>query len=164
MPTTPNGGCKHMLRKLFSKDESDGRRAVSPVIGVILMVAITVILAAVIATFVLGLGETVSDTAPNANFQGENPDTIELNASETSTPHVGETAIEFQHTNGPTIDVNTLNISGLNAADIADELNSSLSLSNDAAFNASLEVIGPADGEIGASETIALQIKVGQNR
>ena len=34
------------------KDE----RAVSPVIGVILMVAITVILAAVIATFVFGLG------------------------------------------------------------------------------------------------------------
>jgi flagellin-like protein len=35
--------------------------AVSPVIGVILMVAITVILAAVIATFVLGLGDRVSD-------------------------------------------------------------------------------------------------------
>jgi flagellin-like protein len=35
--------------------------AVSPVIGVILMVAITVILAAVIATFVLGIGETVNE-------------------------------------------------------------------------------------------------------
>ena len=33
--------------------------AVSPVIGVILMVAITVILAAVIGTFVLGLGDNV---------------------------------------------------------------------------------------------------------
>ncbi len=32
------------------------------------MVAITVILAAVIATFVLGLGEQVSQTAPQANF------------------------------------------------------------------------------------------------
>ena len=42
-------------------------RGVSPVIGVILMVAITVILAAVIATFVLGLGEQVSQTAPQAN-------------------------------------------------------------------------------------------------
>ncbi|WP_340102168.1 type IV pilin N-terminal domain-containing protein [Salinibaculum salinum] len=40
----------------------------SPVIGVILMVAITVILAAVIATFVLGLGDRVSDTAPQATF------------------------------------------------------------------------------------------------
>lgn len=37
-------------------------RAVSPVIGVILMVAITVILAAVIGTFVLGLGSNVNST------------------------------------------------------------------------------------------------------
>jgi len=37
--------------------------AVSPVIGVILMVAITVILAAVIGTFVLGLGENVEQNA-----------------------------------------------------------------------------------------------------
>jgi len=43
--------------------------AVSPVIGVILMVAITVILAAVIGTFVLGLGDQVQSSAPNANFQ-----------------------------------------------------------------------------------------------
>ena len=39
----------------FSKDEE----AVSPVIGVILMVAITVILAAVIAAFVFGMGSTL---------------------------------------------------------------------------------------------------------
>jgi len=38
-------------------------RAVSPVIGVILMVAITVILAAVIGTFVLGLGDNVNQSA-----------------------------------------------------------------------------------------------------
>jgi flagellin-like protein len=42
--------------------------AVSPVIGVILMVAITVILAAVIGTFVLGLGDQVQQTAPNAQM------------------------------------------------------------------------------------------------
>lgn len=39
--------------KMFKTDDD---RAVSPVIGVILMVAITVILAAVIAAFVLGIG------------------------------------------------------------------------------------------------------------
>ncbi|TKX64810.1 type IV pilin [Halorubrum sp. GN12_10-3_MGM] len=38
-------------------------RAVSPVIGVILMVAITVILAAVIGTFVLGLGDSIGGAA-----------------------------------------------------------------------------------------------------
>lgn len=43
-------------------------RAVSPVIGVILMVAITVILAAVIGTFVLGLGDQVQQTTPRASF------------------------------------------------------------------------------------------------
>jgi archaeal flagellin N-terminal-like domain len=42
----------------------DDDRGVSPVIGVILMVAITVILAAVIAAFVLDLGDT-SEPAPN---------------------------------------------------------------------------------------------------
>lgn len=46
------------------EDES----AVSPVIGVILMVAITVILAAVIGTFVLGLGEQVQSTTPQVSF------------------------------------------------------------------------------------------------
>jgi len=53
--------------KRFLSDED----AVSPVIGVILMVAITVILAAVIGTFVLGLGDQVQSSAPNANFQFE---------------------------------------------------------------------------------------------
>lgn len=47
--------------------ETGDTRGVSPVIGVILMVAITVILAAVIGTFVLGLGESVSDTTPQAS-------------------------------------------------------------------------------------------------
>ena len=51
------------IRELFDDDA-----AVSPVIGVILMVAITVILAAVIATFVLGLGDQVSDAAPQTSF------------------------------------------------------------------------------------------------
>jgi len=51
------------LKTLIQDDD-----AVSPVIGVILMVAITVILAAVIATFVLGLGDSLSNQAPQASF------------------------------------------------------------------------------------------------
>jgi len=50
------------LKTLLTED-----RAVSPVIGVILMVAITVILAAVIGTFVLGLGQNVQST-PSVSF------------------------------------------------------------------------------------------------
>ena len=46
-----------LARKLLGDEDE---RAVSPVIGVILMVAITVILAAVIAAFVLDLGQSQS--------------------------------------------------------------------------------------------------------
>jgi len=46
----------------------DSERAVSPVIGVILMVAITVILAAVIGVFVLEFGSSVSDSPPTVQF------------------------------------------------------------------------------------------------
>lgn len=57
------------LKQLLSEDD-----AVSPVIGVILMVAITVILAAVIGTFVLGLGDQVRETSPNAQWSWEQED------------------------------------------------------------------------------------------
>ena len=57
--------------RIFSKNEE----AVSPVIGVILMVAITVILAAVIAAFVFGLGGS-QQAAPTASIvASNNPDT-----------------------------------------------------------------------------------------
>jgi len=49
------------LKNLFTDDE-----AVSPVIGVILMVAITVILAAVIGAFVLGIGSS-QEKAPQVS-------------------------------------------------------------------------------------------------
>jgi len=51
------------LKRLLNDDD-----AVSPVIGVILMVAITVILAAVIASFVIGLGDSNQTTAPSISF------------------------------------------------------------------------------------------------
>ncbi len=57
------------MREIFNVI-SDDERAVSPVIGVILMVAITVILAAVIGTFVLGLGDSLNQT-PQAQLDAE---------------------------------------------------------------------------------------------
>jgi len=56
------------LKALFNDDD-----AVSPVIGVILMVAITVILAAVIASFVLGF-DPAQNSAPQASFGWEYDD------------------------------------------------------------------------------------------
>ncbi|WP_246998705.1 type IV pilin [Halosolutus gelatinilyticus] len=62
-------------KKLIGNEEE---RAVSPVIGVILMVAITVILAAVIAAFVLDLGQSQS-VGPAAGIQfDENSDGTEV--------------------------------------------------------------------------------------
>jgi flagellin-like protein len=72
------------------------RRAVSPVIGVILMVAITVILAAVIGTFVLGLGDQASESAPQAQFS------FEFN---------GSTGLNVTHEGGDAIRADELNVS-----------------------------------------------------
>lgn len=49
-------------------------RAVSPVISVILLVAITAILAAVIGTFVLGLAEETGSSTPQVTFDAETDD------------------------------------------------------------------------------------------
>jgi len=57
------------MKKMFK-----GKKGVSPVIGVILMVAITVILAAVIASFVFGMGSKVK-SAPQASFMLEDNST-----------------------------------------------------------------------------------------
>jgi len=77
--------------KLFDDD-----RAVSPVIGVILMVAITVILAAVIGTFVLGLGDQVQSTTPQASFGFDTSDSKEV--------------VTITHESGDTIDANNLQV------------------------------------------------------
>jgi flagellin-like protein len=82
------------LKEFFQAEED---RAVSPVIGVILMVAITVILAAVIGTFVLGLGEEVESnpsagvTVDSTNYEatlnslGPNTDGIKCSSYDSDT-------------------------------------------------------------------------------
>jgi flagellin-like protein len=57
------------LTRLLADDE-----AVSPVIGVILAVAITVLLAAVMGTFVLGIGQGTSEPAPTMAWTFEYED------------------------------------------------------------------------------------------
>ncbi|MCY4732254.1 type IV pilin N-terminal domain-containing protein [Natronomonas gomsonensis] len=72
-------------------------RAVSPVIGVILMVATTVILAAVIGTFVLGLGDQVQQTSPNAQWTWDQPT---------------DTKLELTHQGGDTVAVDRVIVTG----------------------------------------------------
>jgi len=83
---------------LFNSDD----RAVSPVIGVILMVAITVILAAVIGTFVLGLGDSLGDSQPTAQLSAE----LDESANE----------VNIEHSGGDSIDSGTLNVVVTSAA------------------------------------------------
>jgi len=78
------------LKELFTED-----RGVSPVIGVILMVAITVILAAVIGAFVLGLGDRASDSAPSASW---------------SYDFTQETNLTISHDGGDNVDSSELRI------------------------------------------------------
>jgi flagellin-like protein len=80
------------VKQLLTED-----RAVSPVIGVILMVAITVILAAVIGTFVLGLGDQVSESAPQASFS------FDFNDS---------SGVNITHEGGETLEAGNINVSG----------------------------------------------------
>ena len=80
------------LKKLFTEE-----RAVSPVIGVILMVAITVILAAVIGAFVLGLGGETQET-PQASLNFELPDD-------------GEN-VQIEHRSGNTFSLGDIRIGG----------------------------------------------------
>jgi len=87
-----------MKLKEFLTDDD----AVSPVIGVILMVAITVILAAVIASFVLGLGDSTS-TTPTASFDFEAVDTNDDGTIE-------EVKITYQ--SGDTLDESNTEVKG----------------------------------------------------
>jgi FlaG/FlaF family flagellin (archaellin) len=68
------------------------------------MVAITVILAAVIGTFVLGLGDQVSNSAPQASFQ------YEFNMSNGSA--TGGASVTITHTGGDTIEGSSLGVNG----------------------------------------------------
>jgi flagellin-like protein len=81
-------------------------RAVSPVIGVILMVAITVILAAVIGTFVLGLGDSLSNTSPTASYS----------FSDAGNDFPGN-AFVISHNQGATTEMGDLRVVVRNAAD-----------------------------------------------
>ncbi|WP_252698285.1 type IV pilin [Natronosalvus vescus] len=86
-----------LSQKLIGDEEE---RAVSPVIGVILMVAITVILAAVIAAFVLDLGGSAGQTAPTTQFEWDEYEDED------------DYYIAITHTGGDNIELSDINIGG----------------------------------------------------
>lgn len=95
-----------MQLELPQLNETD--RAVSPVIGVILMVAITVILAAVIGSFVLGLGDQLDSQGPQVS--------LGVSAG-TNTSDTGETLLRINHNNGPSLQTANLKVTVRNNTD-----------------------------------------------
>jgi len=116
-----------MIDKITQLRDND--RGVSPVIGVILMVAITVILAAVIGTFVLGLGDSLQQ-APQANLD------VSSDAANSTT---------ISHNGGDAIPVSDLSVS------IGDETD--LTFSDDA-DSYSADEFGVGDTATFANDTI----------
>jgi flagellin-like protein len=119
------------IKNLF--DETDDSRAVSPVIGVILMVAITVILAAVIGTFVLGLGDSV-ESAPQASFDFELSEDTGTNGN-----------LNITHRGGDTIQNSSIEIR-TNGTDVTNTVTDT-------------EITSGPGSEIGAGDTIVIDIK-----
>ena len=130
------------LKDLFTEE-----RAVSPVIGVILMVAITVILAAVIGAFVLGLGDQVSETAPSAQISFE----YDSGAGEVTLTHEG----------GPSFSSDAVRLTGPNTNDeLEDWGNGQVSAGNSVDADISDEETGNTlrvvwEGSSGSSSVIA---------
>ena len=135
------------LKKLFTEE-----RAVSPVIGVILMVAITVILAAVIGAFVLGIGGDQSST-PSATLgieaDGDETIAVEHNGGES----IGDVTLRA---NGTAIDADGLN--GLSAGET--ETNINIEDDNDdvdtGAQDVSIRIVHDESGGVIARATIDL--------
>ncbi|QLG28656.1 type IV pilin N-terminal domain-containing protein [Halorarum halophilum] len=126
------------FKQLF-KDE----RAVSPVIGVILMVAITVILAAVIGTFVLGLGNNLQQTAPNANF--------DFDYSSAGNSPTNPYRVDATHEGGATIDEDNAD-----SLELVAESGQSVEFPStvSSGTTASLNNLGGTDNSVPASTTV----------
>ncbi|QSG02295.1 type IV pilin [Natranaeroarchaeum sulfidigenes] len=98
------------LKNVFETDGDE--RAVSPVIGVILMVAITVILAAVIGAFVIGIGGD-QETVPQASFSSSQENTAD---------DADDVVIDISHESGESIPEDNVDVTvdGESADDFED--------------------------------------------
>ena len=127
-----------------------GSRAVSPVIGVVLMISVTVLLAAIIGTFVLGLAP-LAEPAPNAQLGIESSGEAD--------------AVTLVHNGGDTIDLSatTLLVDGSSEAgngSIVGELRAGESVTIDVGVEADTDATvtlrhDPSGGLL-ASETVAI--------
>lgn len=109
-------------------------RGVSPVIAVILMVAITVILSAVIGTFVLDIGSSLSESPPTAQFSAEQENV-------TYTDYWGQTKsyriVNITHVGGEAINTENIHVTvaGKRAYDVAGDTSSPSRITVDPIWN-----------------------------
>jgi flagellin-like protein len=89
-----------------SERTGSGNRAVSPVIGVILMVAITVILAAVIGAFVLEIGDQ-QETAPSTSFDSSQETRFYCDALSRK---ANLSTVDVSHAGGDVIDISQVDV------------------------------------------------------
>ncbi|KAB7513972.1 type IV pilin [Halosegnis rubeus] len=129
------------IKQLFNDDS-----AVSPVIGVILMVAITVILAAVIGTFVLGLGDNVQST-PTTQFSFD----YTSNGNDVTITHDGGDSINPARLSVNGVDTTVAWSTGSDSSVSAGESTNTLTISSSAN---EVRVIWTAEGG-GSSQTLA---------
>jgi FlaG/FlaF family flagellin (archaellin) len=86
------------IRNLFAEND-----AVSSVVSTILMVAITIILVAVIGSFVLDIGGAVGETTPTASLSMAQTELDGTNETAVIVAHQGGDVIEMDHV---TVEVN----------------------------------------------------------
>lgn len=94
-----------LLQKLIDDDSG-----VSPVIGVILMVAVTVIIAAIIGSSALGLGESVSETPPQAQFSAEITGEWDLVNDDRDETYTFDRTILLEHEGGENVDPSNIQV------------------------------------------------------
>jgi len=127
-------------------------RAVSPVIGVILMVAITVILAAVIGGFVLGLGGNLQQT-PQAQLSAD--------VAPSSAGNTGDGVLRINHGGGDSLE------SGSYEVRIKRNSGSFVTVIEDSTTNAGstdgtdIQVVGGYPGEFGVGDRITIEETAG---
>lgn len=145
----PNMDLKNVRSKLIGNDEN---RAVSPVIGVILMVAITVILAAVIAAFVMDLGSSVeSNVQAGVDVSSKTADPGSVTVTWISEGSAG--SLEVKATDGSSNTV-TKTISAVGDSKTIDESNTDFTFSDSTGDDNNVQLTVTAISEDGETSTV----------
>lgn len=145
-------------------------RAVSPVIGVILMVAITVVLAALVGALALGLGDETGQSGPTISVSTEPLEAAVMGSSQ-------DQVVAMTHENGDPVEAASLEIvvvleetgARTRLVDLpvtSNQIDSSniegddiLSMGSDATRGAISDGTPDTDGEWSAGETIRFRVK-----